>query len=403
MSILFLAILFFSSVFIAKKNLSFVSFPGGIDEFLVRYELPVGATLEETTRAAEEVEKIVSQIPEHEMESVITRVGISGEEGQEKRGTHVGQTRIILDTTGKRKRTGDEIVNSIREEIEGIRNVESIEINRRRAGPPTGKPVEINFSAESFEELNEISHRVQTYLKEIPGVYAVRDDLDEGKEELRVEIIREEATRAGLSVREIASVVRAAYSGEIVTEIKRVEEDEDIEVVVKLPESEMRDETFKKLFVTNTRGDRVPILRLAHLSKGKGLLSILRTDGKRTVKVIGDIDPEMTTSDEVNTTLLKWLDEILLGYPGVEYSVGGEQKDMIDSRESLIKAMIIAGLIIYVLIATLFQSFGQPFIVMSVIPFGLYNFSIRDIKRVPKFLKASIARGVLKRPAVNAK
>jgi len=208
--------------------------------------------------------------------------------------------------------------------------------------------------------------------------------MDEGKEELRVDIIRDELARTGLSIQDVASVIRSAYDGETATEIKRIDEDEDIDVVVKLPEEARRRETIDRIFITNTRGDRVPLSRVAKFSKGIGPLFVLRYGGKRAVTVTADIDTDINTSQAINALLAGWIEEELKKHPGVTHKFGGEEEDRVKSVGSLIKAMILSGLIIYLLIATLFQSFGQPFIVMSVIPFSFIGvFFTLLIHRLP--------------------
>lgn len=371
--IFFLALLGTVAI-VSRIYLKFHMFPVDVDEFKVSYELPVGKTLEETEKAARKIEEALKKIPAVEIDSVITDIGFLGEEERLKRGAHLGQSRVVLDTSGKRKRSGRAILESVRPELEQLKDklgIVSLELRQRRAGPPTGRSVEVRLIGEDFHTLHLLSESAQKFLSKQKGVFGVSDDFEEGKEELRLVIDRDLAARAGISISEIAQVVRAAFEGEKTTVIKRAELDEDIQVLVKLPESARKDpSTLKKVKVSNSRGRLIPLSQLARFENQKSLLAIQRSEGKRAITVNAELDQKITSSAEVNKNLGKFLKELFKDYPGYKFIFYGEEKDRIESMRSLLKAMGVAVLLNYMLLATLFQSFARPFIILSVVPFA---------------------------------
>ena len=372
-SFLFIVLLA-SSLGASALLLKFHMFPVSVDEFFVSIEMPIGSSLDTTSEAMESIEKLLLALPKEEVESIITEIGIIGDENQRRRGTHFAQSRIVLDNTGKRTRDGAVILKEIRPDMEAAAKrigAVTLEITQRRAGPPGGKAVEVRLSGDDFNTLSKLSDEAQAWLKTQHGVFGIKDDFTPGKEELLLQVDVPAVARAGLSPARVAQVVRAAFDGEIATEIQRADADENIEVLVKLPEAARgRDDTIERTRITNPRGHLVPLSQLVSTKKGKGYLFIPRAEGKRTITVQADLDQEQTSSGIVNKAFGKFLEELVAKHPGIGWEFVGEEKDRIETVSSLIKAMALACLVIYTLMATLFNSFLLPIIVMSVIPFA---------------------------------
>ncbi|MFH1725712.1 MAG: efflux RND transporter permease subunit [Elusimicrobiota bacterium] len=370
----FFMVLLIVSLGLSIVLLRFHMFPVAVDEFFVSIEMPIGTSLQKTSETSAEIERILQGLPAHEVESIISEMGIMGDEHQRQRGTHYAQSRIILDRTGARTRDGREILGEIRPRLEATAErlgVVNLEIQQRRAGPPSGKPVEVRLAGDDFEVLSGLSHKARGWLTEQDGVFGVKDDFTPGKEELLLEVDVDAVARAGLEPRLVARVVRSAFDGEIATEIQRVDADEDIEVLVKLPESARGSrDTLERIRVTNPRGRLVPLSQLIRSRKGSGYLMIPHAEGKRTITVTADVDQDVTTSRRATADLDSFLRGLMADYPSVRYEFVGEEKDRIESIASLRRAMAIACIVIYTLMATLLRSFTLPLIVMSIIPFA---------------------------------
>jgi len=360
----------------AKWRLKFQLFPNIVDVFVINYELPIGTTLDQTEKVGIGFEDIVRTLPPGEIDAIVTQVGSQGEgHRRSNSGTNVGEVRVYLNKANTKRIPGDILVETIRSEIEEYSQksgVVKFELEKVRGGPPTGRSIEVQLIGNQYADLVELANKTKEFLRGIDGTIGISDDFDEGKEEFRMVVDRGAVARAGIKISQVASVIRSAFDGQEATEIKRVGETEDIKVRVKLPEADRKKkETLDQITVTTPRGRQVPLMSLVKLEKGKGLLSITRFEGHRTITVKGEVNPAVITSHSVNDQLDDFLKEILKGYPRVQYQFSGERKTQAESMTSLYKAIFIALALIVIVLAALFQSYWDPFIIISVIPFAL--------------------------------
>lgn len=360
---------------LSKAFLKFRIFPNVIDIFVIKYELPIGTTLDQTEAVASGFEAIVKTIPSHEIEAVISQVGSSGDHHSSASGTHLGEVRVYLNKANPDRTHGAILIESIREEATQYAEEQKLvkfELEKIRGGPPTGRAIELRVIGDHFDTLVELTGKVKSFLEGLEGTVRVSDDFDIGKEEYRLLIDHETVARAGLTIAQVATVVRAAFDGQEATEIKRVGETEDISVRVKLTEADrQREETLDQLTVTTPRGKQIPLKALVSIEEGRGRLTIKRWDRNRTITIYGDIDEKITTAHEVNNQLVSFLDEVRQDYPAVRFKFGGEKKEQDESMASLRKAILIALILIFVVLATLFKSYWKPIVILSVIPFAL--------------------------------
>ncbi|MFH2201562.1 MAG: efflux RND transporter permease subunit [Elusimicrobiota bacterium] len=373
-SFAFFVLMLLVSLGVSKAFLRFHMFPVAVDEFFVSLELPMGTSLERTSAVSAELEKILAALPPSEVESIITEIGVSGDEHSKQRGTHFAQSRIVLDRSGKPRRDGNDILKDIRPQLEktaGELGVVKLEITQRKAGPPQGKAVEARLIGDNFETLSALSRQAQDFLRGQKGVFGVKDDFTPGKEEILLTVDMEAIARAGVPPSTVAMVVRSAYDGAIATEIQRADVDEDIEVLVKLPEAARGSkDTLEQIRITTPRGRMVPLSQLIKRTKSSGYFAIPHSEGKRTITVIADVDRDATSSSEVSVALAKVLDELTRQNPDVRWEFVGEEQDRIESVASLRRAMAIACIVIYTLLATLMGSLLLPVVIMSIIPFA---------------------------------
>ena len=144
-----------------------------------------------------------------------------------------------------------------------------ISIDLKVGGPPQGKPVNVEISGDSIEDLKIYSKKIEEMLKKEKGVLITEIDYEEGKQQYIVKVDEEEARRLGLTNTQIAMEVRRAYEGEVATEIRR--NDEDIDVVVRLDEtSRSTDNTLDNLYITNTFQRRIKLTQVAKIIKEPG-------------------------------------------------------------------------------------------------------------------------------------
>ena len=233
-----------------------------------------------------------------------------------------------------------------------------------------GAPVEAVLSHPDPDRLGEIADVVVEGLRSVAGVFDVRSDHAPGVRELQLSLLPDART-LGFTVAGLARQVRSAFFGAEALRLQRGAE--EVRVYVRLPEDE-RDAIadIEALIVQAPSGERVPLTHVAALSMGTSPPTIRRKDGQRVVTVTADVDDSVISGGEANAVLEdSILAELTASNPELTYSFGGEQQQQLESIDSLYRGFMLAMLVIFALLAIALASYGRPFIVMAIVPFGL--------------------------------
>ena len=231
-----------------------------------------------------------------------------------------------------------------------------------------GDPVSVQISGNSTAQMQLAAADIRAQLKQYPGVFDITDNLSDGKDELQLSL-KPQGQLLGLSRATLISQVRQAMQGIEVQHFQRGRE--EVPVVVRLPLNE-RNSIADLNNLEITVGElRIPLSHVAHLSIVAGPSTLYRTDYLRTANVVADINKTEVNSTVLNADLRVFLDQLKQAkYPKLDFSLRGEAKEQQDSFGSLQWGLVFVFFAIYALLAIPFQSFFQPLIVMSVIPFG---------------------------------
>ncbi len=346
----------------------------GIEIFFVRAEAKLGTSLEETARRFKEIEKIVDRLPDEELKNHVLIAGIVQQDAYDQdtlRGSHVGQLIVYLTPETDRERKTQAIMDQIRKDITSVKGFERVWLDEVRPGPPQGKPVAVRIRGDEYKTLTELATQIEEKIQTIPGTKDIRNDFEKGKDELRVVVDAPRASMAKLLPADVAKTVRWAFQGEVASTIE--EGNEDIDVIVRLKEEDRgKRKTFEKLFIQNPRGFHVPLSQVAQIKQAEGITAIKHYENVRTVTVTANIDSEKTTSVEVNQAILPFLHELETQYPGYILEAGGEYEDTNESLDNLKQAGILAAFMIFLILASTFNSLAQPLMIMLAIPFGVF-------------------------------
>ncbi len=366
-------LVFVVTIVFAAFKVKFILFPaGGIERFTVKAEAPTGTRVEEMSEKLATIEKIIAELPKEELESFTSRAGIIQEDPNDpytKRGSKYGIIIVYLTPEEKRKRQADEIIDWVRERSIGLKGFEKLEFKYVRNGPPTGMPVSVTIKGDDFDTLKKIADEYRSYLGTIRGLKDIKDNFEEGKEEIRIHVNDRTAALAGISVYDIASTVRSCYEGSIATKIKKTDEEIDVRVI--FPRS-LRNNlaSIAKIKIANRMGNLIPLQSVARLERSRGVSFITRKDWRRTISVTADIDEKAkdVTSVYVNRLLQKKFAGIEERYQGYTVDYAGEFKDTQESFQNLNRSFLIAALAIYIILVALFKSLVHPVTIMGIIP-----------------------------------
>lgn len=229
-------------------------------------------------------------------------------------------------------------------------------------------PIDIQLMANDYSQLEIVAENIKTRLQSYPEVFDINDSLADGKEELRIEL-KDEAYLLGVTRDAIIRQVRQAFFGLEVQRIQRGRD--DVRVMVRFPIEERNSLShLNGMLITTGTGQQVPLSQLARFSPGRGPTDIQRINGFRTVNVRADVDKESANMTALQSDLYAYVADLTAQYPNVDYKIAGEGEEQNETFSSLKWGVCIVVFVIFSLLAIPFRSYIQPFIVMSVIPYG---------------------------------
>lgn len=279
------------------------------------------------------------------------------------------QSRLYLTPPTIRPKSTTEITQMWRKAVGGIPGAERSRFDASRGGPGGGDSLTIELAHTDIKTLERAGQSLAEMLAEFPIVKNIDDGYNPGKIQYEFKL-REEGRSLGLTSQNVASQIRSAFYGSRALRQQRGRN--EVDVLVKLPDnysSSLHD--LETLMIQIPEGSYVPLNEIANVNPGRSYRSIKRRDGRRTVTVSCNVDPETETSRLTQTLIENQLPQLLRDYPGLSYSFEGRQSDMRESLAALRDGFAISAIIIFVLLAIPFNSYIQPLIVMTALPFGL--------------------------------
>ncbi|KUO77423.1 MAG: multidrug ABC transporter [Clostridia bacterium BRH_c25] len=370
-------------------------------QFTVDIELSQGTLLENTNAITREVEGILSKVPE--IQKVFVTVGSSGNSmGVSGGSSNRANMNITLKTLNERKKSTSQIVDELRKKVSLIPGAK-IEINEVSSsfGGGGGAPVSVSIAGPDLEKLSEIADNVEGTIKDIEGIRQVKTSISEGRPEAQIYVNRDRASYYGLGTAQVASAVRTAIEGKVATKYK-VDGDE---IDVRVGFNEESGKSYAQLKNTNILsplGVEVPLIEIADVKIEKGPITITREGQERYVTVSADVFGRDIGS--VNRDISAKLDQMPL--PS-RYSIkyGGEQEQMVEAFSSLILALLLAIVLVYMVMAAQFESLLHPFTIMFSLPLAYTGSALGLVLTgralsVPAFIGVIMLAGIVVNNAI---
>ncbi|MDP6944412.1 MAG: efflux RND transporter permease subunit, partial [Myxococcota bacterium] len=238
-------------------------------------------------------------------------------------------------------------------------------------GASAGSPIDIQLSHRDVGVLETASQRVAAALRTYAGVTDLDTGFSAGKTQLDFELTPE-ARSLGLSTHDVARQVRSAFFG--AEALRQQRGRDEVRVYVRRPLAERQSEhDVESLLIRTPQGGEIPLGIAARVERGRADTEINRTDGRRRVNVMADVDEEYANAGKILAALQKdTLPALRTEFPGLTWSLEGEQRSQRETLHALGVGYLVAMMIILALLAIPFRSYlFQPLIVMAAIPFGL--------------------------------
>ncbi len=373
-----IAVLMLSMGLVKGGLVKFQVFPK-LDGFVITstVEFPEGTPPDVTSEALTQIETAFDRLAEKtttisgeplvRQRLVLVGQVLSGDMGAT--GPHMGSIQIILLPSEERGVHSNDLLIAWEKEVGGIPGVKSLSFEGMAAGPQ-GAEIEVWLQGREMNDLLHAADDLQEALTEFQGVYQIRSDYAQGKNELQLSL-KPEATTLGLSVQDLARQINAGFYGREAFRLQRGSDDIRVKVrYTALERSRISD--FEKVHIRTADGREVPLLSVADISFAPGFSTITRTDGLRRIKVTAEVNNRLANSGEIFAELGKTtFRKLKAEYPGIHLAMQGSKKNTRESFASLKVGFPIAMLGIFVIIATIFRSYIQPFIILFTIPFGI--------------------------------
>lgn len=344
-------------------------------EFSVYVETKMGSSFDATTQKVIQMEQIVMDLYGDDLALLTSQIGRGGsliDAGNV--GSNLATLHVNLVDKEKRSQSIWEMINQLDKRFEmavlDIRysmNVEGIASLASSASGETD-PVVVELTGDNLDSLYDFSLQIRNILREVSGVRNIRVSHHVGKPELQFRINRREALSLGLSPLEIAATVRASFKGTTVTRYST--DEESFDVVLILRDEDRIPEKFSSIFFINPTGNRIPLENLVDIVPGTGPLSISRKNRTRVITVTAGLTRERALN-RVMADLKGRVSD--LGPPpiGINLDYTGTSLEMAESFSSLLLALLFAVALVYMVMASQFESLLHPLIVMFSIPFAI--------------------------------
>jgi len=368
-------------IFYFSSNPKIVFFPDPDPKLInILVEMPINTDIDVTNSAVKQIEKRVFAVLEPDMDivtSVLTTVGkgavgesegFSGRQGGSNRGLITINFVEYEDRKGKNTRM---IQHELEKELVGQYPGVIISVEKKKHGPPTGKPINLEIHGKDFRTLLFLSDTIRSVINAsgIPGIEALKIDLDVGPPSLLFKINREKARRYGLSTAQIGDAIRTALFGKEISDFKQGED--EYKIRMKLDDKyryNLEDLINQRItFRSQATGKivQVPISAVSDFTYSSTYGAINRIDRDRVITIYSNV-LEGYNANSINVELKKIMKNFRLP-AGVTYKFTGEQEDQQESMAFLETALLIAVALIALILVTQFNSFVKPAMIIFTV------------------------------------
>jgi multidrug efflux pump len=244
----------------------------------------------------------------------------------------------------------------------GIPGVD-VEVRVPDAGPPTGKPIQVQLSAVDPKGLNEKAAEVAAAVKRVPGVIDVSDGLPPPGIDWALEVDRSKAALYGISPASVGTVVQLVTTGLKLTDYRPAGVDDAVDIRLRLPEDRRTLATLDQLRVETAQGS-VPISNFVSRKPERTTGILNRIDGKRTITIQGNVASgfqvaavQAEVSNVVGGTAL----------PGIDWKLAGSNEDSEEASAFLTNAFGAAIFLIFIVLLAQFNKFTSVLLVLSCV------------------------------------
>ena len=342
------------------------------DEIEAGVELPVNTTNRQAAEVAQEITAATMKMfKDNDLFEVAEGIKTN------VRGQNFIDVEIVMKPPSQRDVVAQDVIELWRDQIGDIEGVDQITFEAERGPAGYRQDISVDLSHSNIDVLESASEAFFDRAQAFATTRDVNDNYNKGKTQYNFKLLPQ-GRNLGLTSQDVGSQVRNAFFGALA--LRQLRGTNEIEVRVRLPLAERRDLFNLENFLIRTpENTEVPLYDVATLDQGEAFTSINRRNGRRVVTVSMDVEPKSAVGQVIESFRENTLPQLRADFPGITWSFEGSQADMRESTQALWGGFSLAMIVIYALLAIAFNSYFQPFVVLTAIPFGIVGAVIGHI------------------------
>ncbi len=365
------AVAFFGSLFLIPLTGFEFTPDQEADTVTVDVELPIGTRLEVTQSVLQQLELIVQEQVET-YRDIIIEVGQPGFFGfAGSADTSRGSITVQLPSFAERTVSAREVENILRSQFDNFPGaVFAFSDGGGPGGGIGGAPVSITLRSDDRDVMAETGQRIVELIRDrVPEATEPQLDLAEGLPQVEIVIDRQKAYELGLNIATIGQEVRANVDGITAGRLRVRGIEQDLLLILDERNRE-RIPDLQKIFVINNFGQRIPLASVATLERTTGPVSISREDQSRVVTITAGLAPG-STINTVMPEIQRLIQEEIPAPEGLVITYGGDFEALMNYGRTFVIILIISVFLVFGVMASQFESFLDPFIILFTVPLTL--------------------------------
>ena len=283
-------------------------------------------------------------------------------------GSHIVNVQIFLEPDGIRTFSTQDFTRDLRRAVGDIPGIESLTF-KAEMGPSGGAAIDVELTHRDTETLERAARDLAERLKTFTGTKEIDDGFSLGKPQYEF-VLRPEGRSLNLTSASVGRQMRAAFYG--AEALRQQRGRDEVKVMVRLPEAERISEyNLHTLMLRTPNGGEIRLSDAARAVRTHSYTVIHRVDGRRVLNITAEVEQETDTNTIIPVLQAEVLPELMRAYPGLNYEMGGEEREYTELMIALGRGFAVALIVIFGMLAVPLKSYVQPLIIMTAIPFGI--------------------------------
>lgn len=352
-------------------------------KFLIKVDLPIGSRLEAADGLCKKIEGAIKGIPDIKDVSIIIGSEKSREGEVKVETLRASQALITVILQKKRKHRSADVGYLIREKIkdlpmEGAELEYVLQESEFQFAGEGSKPILVEVKGYDLKTMESLVDQVKKELADIEGTMDIRDDMGKRIPETKLDIDKRRAALYGISALDISLTAKAAIDGVVATQYREGGREFDIRVRLAEKDRQNVENLTNLLLYSQVLDTLLPLKEVASVQRSLGPSEIKRADQERMVTISAEVSKKAKSKEKV---ILKKVQEMLARLnlspeSGFQVELSGKAREVKENFSKVIFAFALALALNYMIMASQFESFLQPFIIMFTVPLALFGVAV---------------------------